>query len=182
MKKTLKMLAIAMAIVLALFALASCGGQSGTPDEPANGDSEKADAPKNDVKGAMDEHGYYKVFVPEGYTLKHEDLWGDNNPKSFNINNDESSFTYFMFNIYDMDSIEMSIGTTKEMNEGAADVTVEIGGRTWTGVAYDSLGIACFSLYADFGGNYVLVSGAGNAYDSALVDTVLGSLEVNVTE
>jgi len=130
----------------------------------------------------MDEHGYYKVFVPEGYTLKHEDVFGDVDPEAFNLNYDESSFTYFMFHMYSEDNAKSSVETTKELNEDTSDVILEIDGVKWTGIAYESYGIACFQLYADFDGHFVLVSGAGNAYDSALVKVVLGSLEVNVTE
>ncbi len=173
--KKLRILAIMLVAVLALTVLVSCGGNN----EADTGSDTPAAA---DVKGAMDEHGYYKVFVPEGYTLKHEDVFGDNNPKSFNINSDDSALTYFMFGMYDKDSAEMGVEATKEANEGAEDVTLDIDGVTWTGVAYESLGYSCFQLYAEFDGNFVTVNAAGNAYDSAIVKTVLGSLEVNVTE
>ena len=180
MKKTIRTLAVILALVLSMAIFASCGNK---PAEPDGTDAPATPTTSSDeIKGAVDEHGYYKVFVPEGYTLKHEDVFGDNDPKSFNLNNDESSFDYFMFNMYSEDNVKSSIDMTKEMNDGAKDVTVDINGVTWTGVAYDSVGIACFSLYADFDGNFVIVSGAGNEYDSALVKTVLGSLEVNVTE
>ena len=172
--KKLRILAIVMAAVLALAVLVSCGGKTETETG--------SDTPAGDVKGAMDEHGYYKVFVPEGYTLKHEDAFGDNNPKSFNINCDDSAFTYFMFSINDQDSTEMGVEATKGANDGAEDVTLDIDGVKWTGVAYESLGYSCFQLYADFDGNFVTVNAAGNAYDSAIVKTVLGSLEVNVPE
>ena len=177
--KKIRILAIVMAAVLTLALLVSCGGTK----TPTGSDApEGNDTPSEEVKGAMDEHGYYKVFVPEGYTLKHEDVFGDNSPKSFNINSDDSSFDYFTFNMYTEDNAQSSVAMTKELNDGAEDVTLDLDGVKWNGVAYESLGIACFQLYADFDGNFVLVGGAGNAYDSAIVKTVLGSLEVNVTE
>ena len=57
--KKLRILAIVMAAVLTLAVLVSCGGKTETPsgsDAPAG-----PDAPADEVKGAMDEHGYYKV-------------------------------------------------------------------------------------------------------------------------
>ena len=174
MKNALKVIAIALTLVLALGVFTACSGNSG--NTATTGGNNSTD------NSAKQEHGYFKVFVPEGYTLKHEDAFGDNNPKAFNINLDDSSFTYFMFNIYTEDNAKSSVEATKEMNEGANDVSIEIGGKTWTGVAYDSLGIACFTMYADFDGNFVIVTAAGNAYDSEIVASVLSSLEVNVTE
>ena len=182
MKKFFKLAAVLMTLALVVGMFAACGGGStvsgdtgaaGTPDAP--------DAPAS-VAGSTEEHGYYTVLVPEGYTLVHEDVFGDNNPDSFTINLEDSSFTYFMFSMYDADNAQSSIEITKEMNDGAEDVSVEYGGVTWTGVAYNSLGIDCFSLYGAYGENYVLVSGAGNAYDSEITSAVLGSLTVNVTE
>ena len=180
MKKFLKIAALMMALALVLGAFAACGGTADPADD--NGGGKDEGGTTDSVKGTTQEHGYYKVFVPEGYTLVHEDVFGDNDPESFNINQDGGSFTYFMFNMNDEDGVKMSIDTTKEMNDGAADVSVEYNGVTWTGVAYDSLGIACFSMYAPFGDNYVIVMGAGNAYDSDVTGAVLGSLVVNVTE
>ena len=184
MKKTIKFAALLMALALVICAFAACGGSK--DPEPANDDGNdtpatEAPAADDGVKGTVEEHGYYTVLVPEGYTLKHEDVFGDNDPKSFNINLNDSSFTYFMFNLYSKDNAESSIEMTKSMNEGASDVSVVYNGVTWTGVAYDSLGIACFSLIASFGeDDYVIVSGAGNAYDSAITDAVLSSLTVTV--
>lgn len=179
MKKYFRIFAIVMAAVLTLAVLVSCG-KTQTP--AGTGSDAGNDAPADEVKGAMDEHGYYKVFVPEGYTLKHEDVFGDESPKSFSINSDEATFSYFNFNIFTEENAKDSVDMTKEINEGAEDVTLDLNGVKWTGVAYNSLGYDCFSLYADFDGNFVLVNGAGNAYDGALVKAVLGSLEVNVTE
>lgn len=185
MKKTIKFLAVLTALVLALAVFAACGqkADTGSGNENENVNSgEQTEPTADEVKGAMGEHGYYKVFVPEGYTLVHEDVFGDVNPDSFNINLTDSAFTYFMFSMYEEENAKLSVETTRELNDGAADVTLEANGKTWTGVAYESVGIDCFTLYANFDGNFVLVSGAGNAYDSDLVQTVLGSLEVNVTE
>ncbi len=186
MKNTLKVLAAILALVLAICVFASCGKKNETPaseNVPASGNEPEQTEPANEeVKGAMDEHGVYKVFVPEGYTLKHEDVFGDNNPKSFNINSDSSSLTYFMFNMYSEDNAKSGVATTKELNDGASDVTLDVDGKTWTGVAYDSVGIPCFQLYAEFDGEFVMVNSAGNAYDSEIVKTVLGSLEVNAAD
>ena len=181
MKKTVRLLAVILVAALSILALASCGGTA-TPADPSNTDPANTEPSNNTVKGTTGEHGYYKVLVPEGYTLKHEDLFGDNKPGKFNINSDSSSFTYFMFGMYDSaEEAQSNVDTTKDINE-ADDVTVEIGGKTWKGCAYDASGIPCYSIFAEFDGHFVLVTAAGNAYNSEITSAVLSSLEVNVTE
>ncbi|MBQ6677183.1 MAG: hypothetical protein IJM71_03945 [Clostridia bacterium] len=177
--KKLRILAIVMAAVLTLALLVSCGGTK----TPAGSDvPEGSDAPSDEVKGAMDEHGYYKVFVPEGCTLKHEDFSGSEDPKSFRLLFDEDAMAQLMFGIFDRNGAEMGVEATKSSNEGAEDVTLDLDGVKWTGVAYDYSGKPCFQIYADFDGSFVTVNGTYVAYDSAIVKTVLGSLEVNVPE
>ena len=134
------------------------------------------------VNGTTETHGYYEVLVPSGFTMNHEDVFGDNDPKYFSLQGDSSYFDYFMFNMMDQDMAQMSIDTTRDINDDTKDVSVIYNGVTWTGVAYNSYGIDCFSMYADFGGgNCVIVSGAGNAYDSDTVRQVLSSLRVNMS-
>ena len=176
--KELRILAIVMAAVLTLAVLVSCGGTK----TPTGSDAPETAAPSGDVKGAMDEHGYYKVFVPEGCTLKHEDVFGDEDPKSFRLLFDDNAMAQLMFGIYDQSGAEMGIEATKEANDGAEDVTLDLDGVKWTGVAYEYSGNPCFQICADFDGNFVTVNGSYVAYDDALVKTVLGSLEINVPE
>ena len=200
MKQFIKVLALILALVLAIGVLAACGDKKSDDDKTTSGskdtkDAEKVDGTKEatdtepaetndtEIKGETETWGRYTVFVPEGYALKGGDAFDENNEKSFNLNGDEGFFNYFMFNLYNEDSAKMSVETTKESNEGAEDVEIEFGGVKWIGVAYESMDIPCFSMYADFGNDeFVLVSGASNAYDSDLVNAVLSSIVVAPAE
>lgn len=179
MKRFVKIAALLMALVFVVGALAACdasGGNNASQDG-GNGGNQAA------VKGETGEWGYYKVLVPEGYTLKGGNLLDENDKSKFNLNNNDSALTYFMFGEYDEENAKLSIDTTKEVNDGAKDVTADYNGVTWTGVAYESLGYQCFALSADFGGgHFVVVNAAGNTYDSDVTNAVLSSLVVNVTE
>ena len=173
MKKNISKLFVVLLVVsLAVSMFASCSNNSNSGSSSSNAS----------IKGEVQEHGYFKLLVPEGYSLKHEDVFGDNNPDNFSINNDKNTFDYFYFNLYDLDAVNNSIESTKSINEGVSDVSVDIGEKTWKGIAYISLDIPCFCLYAEFDGNYVYVTGAGNEYNSEVVTSVLASLEVNVTK
>lgn len=170
MKKSFKITSLLIALVMVIGVLAACGASGG------NGGSS--------VKGEESSWGYYtKVFVPEGYVLKGGDMLNENDKTKMNINVENTSFTYYMFSIFDSeDSVTMSLDTTKEINEGAKDVTLDVGGVKWTGVAYNSLGVDCFSMYAVYGESYVLLNAAGNAYDGEITNAILSSLEINVAE
>lgn len=178
MKQFVKIFALMMALALVIGILAACGDKKGG-DTTGTGEGTAAETEKagGEAKGETQTWGRYTVLIPDGYVLKGGDVFDEENTKAFNINNKDSSLTYFMFNTYDEDSCKSSIDTTKDMNEGASDVSVVYNGVTWTGVAYESIGIACFSMYADFGnGDFVLLSAAGNAYDSDTTSAILSSL------
>ncbi len=170
-----RILLFVLILCLALPAFASCGAAQG-PAAPVSSEPAQTEPAIPDIPGDMDGHGVYTVFVPEGYSLVHEDAFGDNDPNSFYIVKDGGGFDYFMFNIYPETSALSGIEATKNFNEGAADVTAEYGGRTWKGVAYDTDVGPCFHLYADFDGTFVVVAGAGNAYDGELAACILGSV------
>lgn len=131
------------------------------------------------VKGDTEKHGYYKVLVPEGYTLSKGTVLDETDPEAFTLEKDGSLFTYFMFGLFDRESARDNIDVTKEVNEGAKSVSVTYNDVTWTGVAYQSFGYDCFSMYADFNGQSVVVSAAGNAYDSDITNAILSSLRVS---
>lgn len=175
MKRFVKISALLMALVFAVGALAACG-------ESGGGDASQGGNQTANVKGTASEWGVYKVLVPEGYTLKGGNLLNENDTEKFNINNNENALTYFMFGLYDEEGAKDSIDTTRDINEGAKDVTATYNGVAWSGVSYESLGYNCFSMSGQFGDKYVVVTAVGNAYDSDIASAILSSLEVNATE
>ena len=180
MKKISKLLVLLTALAMVVCLCAGCGetANNGGNDGDNGGGNQAAS-----VKGSTGEWGYYKVLVPEGYTLKGGNILDETDKSKFNLNNNDSALTYFMFSLYDEENAKDSIDMTRDMNDGAKDVTGTYNGVAWTGVAYESIGYQCFSMYGDFGdGHFVLVSAAGNAYDSEITNAVLSSLVVNVTE
>ena len=179
MKNVLKIVAFLMVLVFAVGALAACGDNGGNGGNGGDNGGNQAAS----VKGSTEEWGYYKVLVPEGYTLKGGNLLDENDKGKFNLNSNNDALTYFMFSLFDEEGAKDSVDTTKEINEGAKDVTATYNGVTWTGVAYESIGYQCFSMYGDFGGgHFVVLSAVGNTYDSDIANAVLSSLVVNVTE
>ena len=133
------------------------------------------------ISGSTEKAGYYKVLVPDGYSLTKGNILDEDDPETFTLEKDDALLTYYMFGMYDDRSdARDNVEVTKEVNEGAKDVTAEYGGVTWKGVAYHSFGYDCFAMYAEFDGRYVVVNAAGNAYDSAVTDAVLSSLRVKV--
>ena len=182
MKKGLKTAALFMGLVLVVTALAACGAE---PKEDASADpaSVKEDSPElSEITGTIEEYGFYRVFVPEGFTLTRGDLDGDEtNEEAFLLTPTDASYTYFAFELFTEEDATSNVSLTKRVNDGAGDVSVTYNGVIWTGTAYDQDYAPYFSMYADFGGgHYVIATGAGNAYNSELTEMILSSLEVNV--
>lgn len=175
MKKTLKIAALILAIVFVVCAFAACGASGN------NGDSNEADQ-TSAVKGETKTWGYFSVLVPEGYSLKGGDILDENDVSKCSVSKDDSMLTYMNFSVVDAETATNSLATTKEMNSehGAADVTVDANGTTWTGVAYDAYGTPCFQGYATIGDNTVLITSAGNEYSSDIMNAVLASITVTV--
>ena len=188
MKKMIKIAALLMVLIFAVGALAACdnGGNdtSKTDDNGGNG-ATKAENNGGNQPAAIktEEWGYFQVLVPDGYTLTGGNALDHEDPGKLLLNKDADLGTYFMLGLYTEEEAKMGLETTVEFNEGTTEVTTTCNGVTWTGVVYESLGYQCMQMYADFGDNhFVVVNGAGNAYDSDVTNAVLSSIVLNVTE
>lgn len=124
-------------------------------------------------------YGNITVAVPDGmYAVTDEDGDAD----SVTITKDDDSFTYYMISAVDSEEEGAGgIDTTKEMNDGSADITVEAG-TTWKGVTYDFLGIPVFHIYGAVDGRVAVVQSYGFAADSDETKALLSSIRLAKAE
>ena len=170
MKKFTKITAVVMALLLCLAAFASCGGgDNGTSS--GGGDN-------GAVAGKTETWGNITVLVPEGMTLKGGNALDEKNPDVVNISKDDNAMNYFLITINDdEDSAKMGIDSTKEVNEGSKDVSLEAGVK-WTGVSYEFSGSPAFQVYGEFDGRFAVVQSFGFGADEDVTKSVLESLKV----
>lgn len=160
MKRLIKIIPVILVLALLASALACTAG---VKDEK--------------ITGKEEIWGRYTVLVPSGMEFSGGNILDPNDPKTFTIKDPDSSYNYISFSMYDLDACERSVRGTKEAN-GADDVTLELDGAVWTGVAYKYGSSDAFQLYAEVDGEYVLVTSFGFPYDGALVKAVLGSVSI----
>ena len=162
--KITKIIALVLVLIMTATLFAACGGS----DVGDNGD---------DVKGETQTSGNITIFVPEGFTLKGEDMFGDEDPNKLTLSKDGSSFDYFMVSAgFTQDNAEMSIEGTRSANEGCEDVEIKVGDVTWTGVAYTWSSVDVVVVTAPMGEGYVLFTSSGHGKDDATCKTVLESI------
>ena len=165
MKKPVVLLGLVFVLLLGM--LAGCSDSS-TP------------AAAEAVKGSVQTWGNISIFVPEGMTLSGGSLIDPEDPDSLWIQLDENQMHYFLVNIVDEETAVSSVDATKEMNDGAADVSVTIGSITWKGAAYKYAGMTdCFQMWASVNGKIALVQAAWYAYDGAEAKAVLESIKLS---
>ena len=169
MKSLIKFIAFALVVSVAIFAFASCGGKT------EGGDTESV--ADNAPKGETQTWGNITIFVPEGMELKGGNILDENNPNVVNIHEKENEMHYFLVTLGDdEEDAASSIGTTKEFNEGAEDITFNFDGVEWKGVKYDFMG-PVFQVYAAVNGHIVMVQCYGFECDSATTAAVLQSIK-----
>ena len=165
MKKTI----IALLLVVVMCAsLCACGGNGGGEGGEGGG-----------AAGAVQQVGNFSIFVPDGWESKIGDLLDENDPNKCKLNEKDATFNYISAAIYDNeDTVDMSIETTKEINEGSEDVTKKIGDIEWTGVKYESLGYKCVVLKGVVSADKVYYyNSVGYDLDGEIVTAVLESLK-----
>ena len=126
-----------------------------------------------------EKYGNITVAVPEGmYAVTDEDGDAD----SVTITKDDDSFTYYMISAVDTEAEGAGgIDTTKEMNDGSSEITVEAG-TTWKGVTYDFLGTPVFHIYGAVDGRVAVVQSYGFAADSDQTKALLSSIRLAKAE
>ncbi len=163
MKKTLKVTAFVMALMLVIAAFASCGG---------GGDSAS-------VSGKTETWGNITVLVPDGMKLTGGNILDKKNPDVVNIAKEDKATNYFLITISDDEnSAKSGIDSTRSMNKGCEDITLEFDNGKWEGVAYDYSGMEVFQIYGKVGGRIAVVQSYGFGSDSETTKAILNSLEV----
>lgn len=167
MKRSVKVLGLILALILLVSLLSAC-------------DKGAAPAAAESVKGSVQTWGNISVFVPEGMTLTGGSLIDHDDPDALWIQLDENPMHYFLVNIVTQDVAISGVDTTKEMNSDTKDVTLDLGGNTWTGVTYKYAGMSdCFQMWAPMNGKIALVQAAWYAYDGAEAKAVLQSIKLS---
>lgn len=153
-------------------ALASCGEKN---DAASDGGDTPAAAT---VKGTTETWGNITVDVPEGMTLKGGSILDADDPDVVNISKDDNAMNYFLITINDdEEGVKEGVETTRESNDGAADVSFEAG-VNWTGVSYDFSGTPVMQVYGEFNGKYAVVQSYGFTPDDDVTKSILGSIKV----
>ena len=173
MKRFIKFISIAVVLTLAIAALASCGGNSGNDTANDTANDTEAENVKT-MAGEVKTSGNITVFVPEEFDFTGTNLFNEADDNVARLINKEDGSEYFLISLYDKSNAESSIDMTRDINE-AEDVTVEIGGKTWAGVKYDSFGYDVFQVYCE--ANRALVTCCGYTIDSEVATAVLGSIK-----
>ncbi len=169
MKSLIKFIAFALVVSVAVFAFASCGGKTEGGDTESTAD--------NAPKGETQTWGNITIFVPDGMELKGGNILNENDPDVVNIHEKENEMHYYLVTLGDdEEDASSSIEATKEYNEGAEDITLDIGGVKWTGVKYDFMG-PVFQVYGTVNGQIVMVQCYGFESDSATTSAVLQSIK-----
>ncbi len=162
MKKTLKVTAFVMALMLVLAAFVSCGG----------GDSAS-------VSGKTENWGNITVLVPDGMKLTGGNILDKNNPDVVNIAKEDKATNYFLITISDSeDNAKSGIESTRGMNKGCEDVSLELDTGKWEGVTYDYSGMKVFQIYGKVDGRIAVVQSYGFEADSETSKAILNSLKV----
>ena len=118
------------------------------------------------------------MLVPADMTLKGGSLVDEDDPNTVWLQVTGNEMHYLQINVVDPESVQLSLDTTREFNEGAKDVTITAGAE-WSGVAYVYSGsVDCFQMAGTVDGKTVLVGGAWFAYDADVTQAVLSSLKI----
>ena len=170
MKKAIKIISLTLALVIALFAFASCGSSSEGGEE-----TEKA---ADEVKGTEGTWGNITLLVPEGMVMTGGNLINEDDPDTVNLKKSDDEMTYIIVRIFDEESAKSSIDMTREINDNCEDLTFEGAGTTWSGVQYDSFGYDIFVVYGELGEKGVMITSCGFKSDSDIIKAVVDSIKL----
>ncbi len=188
MKKYLKIIALVLSLAMVIGIFAACSSKepakvddNKTTEQPSNNktDEPKGEDPKQEVKGEEKTWGNITVFIPEGMQLTGGSLIDKESKNDLSIQLTENLSHYYNVSIVEEETAINSVAGTKEINEGASDVSFTAGENTWTGVAYKYASTTdCFQVYSTINGKVVLITAGWNAYDSAETNAILASIKV----
>ena len=162
---------------LLLLSLPACGSkEEETTAEVIKETVTTENAPS--VPGKKESYGNYKtIFVPEGMKLSGGSLGGKEDPSTVWIQLKDNEARYYRLSIEDEETCKTSVNQTKEVNQGAKEVTISAGSTTWTGAAYRYNDMMdCFQVYGKVGDKFVLVSAGWYSYDDDKTKAILESL------
>lgn len=166
MKSAIKFTSLALALIIALFAFAACGGNGG------------GEAEKEAVKGTEETWGNITLLVPDGMVMTGGNIINEDDPDTVNLKKSDDEMTYIIVRIFDEESAKSSIDMTREINDNCEDLTFEGAGTTWSGVQYDSFGYDIFVVYGELGEKGVMITSCGFKSDSDIIKAVVDSIKL----
>lgn len=171
MKRFIKAACFIFILALVLTAFAACEGSG-----QENGD----DTSENSV-GKTETWGNINIYVPGGSKLVGGSLVDGADPDSLSIKSEDGKSYYVVTVLKDESKAKDGISSTREKNSGETpdEVTLDVDGTVWSGIAYKHAdSYESFQIWAKIGNKAVLVSADRHAYDSEETRTVLGSIVI----
>lgn len=201
MKQISKLLALILALLMLVSALAACGEKkdetgSDTKSDETEAVSEATEAPSEEKTEAVTEAateaapapvvgeeqtwGEITVSVPDSMDMQGGSFGNSEDLKSTTLNDKDNAANYIIVTIVDSEeSARSNVEMSKSVNETyhPEDISFTAGGGSWEGITYDAHGIVCTNAFAVIGDKVFSVLAAGHAYDSDVMQMVLGSLK-----
>ena len=174
MIKIIKAACFALIFVMMFSVLASCGS--------GGGNEESGTSTPDDSVGKIETWGNINIYVPGGSKLIGGSLVDGADPDSLSIKSADGKNYYVVTALTDEAKAKDSIASTKEKNPGETpeEVTLDIGGTVWSGIAYKHADSSeSFQMWAKIGNKVVLVGAERHAYDSEETKEVLGSIVIS---
>lgn len=134
------------------------------------------------VTGGEKSWGRYTMLVPDEMYLKGGSVLNSEDPKTLKLTDRAAPSHYFLFNLCPLENCLGSIEGTRSANEGAKDVSVELGGVEWKGVEYELTGTPAFQVAGEVNGESVLVSSFGYKADGNIAAYILSSIQLSPAE
>ena len=161
-----------------LLSLPACGSKEEETTAEVVKETVTTEAESSSASGKTESYGEFKkVFVPEGMKLVAGSLGGKDDPATVWIQLKDNEARYYRLSIEDEETCKTSVSQTKEVNQGAKEVSITAGSTTWTGAAYRYNDMMdCFQVYGEVGDKFVLVSAGWYSYDDEKTKAILESL------
>ena len=177
-RKRIRKSAFVAISALLLLSLPACGSKEEETTAEVVKETVTTEKATSSVPGTKESYGNFKtVFVPEGMKLVGGSLGGKDDPSTVWIQLKDNEARYYRLSIEDEETCKNSANQTKEVNQGAKEVTINAGGTKWTGAAYRYNDMMdCFQIYGKVGDKFVLVSAGWYSYDDEKTTAILESL------
>lgn len=125
---------------------------------------------------------FSEFYITDDMQIKYGKLAGHDNAKAVWVELIENDAHSILIQCESEDICKSSIAYAKESHEGAQDVSVSLGGRTWTGVTYRYMDMMdCFAVYAMDGDDGILINASWYTLQDVSSTIILSSIKLRKT-